>query len=575
MNKDDASNYIPDVHAPPRPGFIVYPNKYKPLAGHTGKPSHIEPYLLFDPEVAYEAPPGSSGILTMKDYKRYLAQLNGKRESPKQVFTVMKQLSSKKLILDDDDESATGGSDVIALSAFNQDDDFVPSHLPPDSSSSRPSSARLEPLHHEPQSPTHEDRPSTTGSVGGASRLRREGSQSDSISSTIKRQGSGVLQAHTSRAGPEFFLSKKAVSKSYKQFILSFSKDGIDGEEHISRNNSHCSMSSLYGDDCGDKQKAVKSPVMRKKKLNKSHSTTDGKKSELKRSPSSSSSLGNRQDKGGAESMSKSVSVDDDLSRSDEKSGSQSKQSKQQDNKECEKSHKKGQDQPDETSVLEDVDADAKADCKAESKSEGKDQFDDKINVQTSCSKDEDADLSIYQDDDDFESCTSQKIADNDDAKLVEGMMSPLTMADHNYTEHDDDGTLTYDTNILDSNDHQAVVSRSSSLGMKSKEEEEEGEREGEGAMPQGLDTHSSVLLSKHSPEKEKKMPPDPNQEDEDDAFEKEQYGYEDEDFEPMSASNSPAKQPLQSKSKEETEEVVSVLNKGHNSDVYDLSDED
>mmetsp|Transcript_20372 Transcript_20372/g.37822 ORF Transcript_20372/g.37822 Transcript_20372/m.37822 type:complete len:703 (-) Transcript_20372:151-2259(-) len=546
----DANNYRPDVHAPPRPGYIVYPNKYKPLVGHTGKLTNVQPYLLFDPEVIYEPPPGSNGILTLKDYKRYLKQLNGKLEGPKQVFTAMKQMVTSKNLLGSpsrDDNSCIG--DSINMSSYNQDQDedfnLVLTHSP---ETSRPSSAKLEPLD---APPSPDMRPSTTGNLeresssrllreGSSSRLLREGSSSrlqreDSTSSvtsqpTIKRTNSGTYQAHTARAGPEYFLSQKAVQKSYKQFILSFSKDGIDGEEEfmatITRSNSS-GNNEVFGEDDEEKEeKNVKSPK-KKKIITKSNSTgAESKSSSKLKHHSSSTSLGSIDERDVKEISDAKPSRDkNSISRSS------SKEVKGE-----EKRLLKGK-----SSSRNLERTNSKADSKSGSAESGRRQSkkeeemkdepkpkrqDSESKLSSTPSKDEDADLSIYQDDDDFESCTSQKIADidneNDNHALHQhGPLSPLS-----YGETEDDT--------------HTPMSRSGSMAGKRKSGSDEA--------PQGLDTESKILDS-HNPD-----------------FDKEQDSYAEDDFEPMSANNSPEKMYKGDSNVEE---------ENNDADVYDLSDDD
>lgn len=488
MHKD-ADNYRPDVHAPPRPGYIVYPNKYKPLAGHTGKLTNVQPYLLFDPEVAYKAPPGSNGILTMKDYKRYLKQLNGKAEGPPQVFTAMKQMSSAKNLMNSHDDSSTD-TGIRMSSSINQDDEFnLNLHHSP--VSSRPSSARLPSLG-EPVD--LDDRPSTTSAldVEPSARLRREDSAS-SLSPKLKRAGSGTFQAHTGRAGPEYFLSQKAVQKSYREFIRTFSKDGIDGEEEkVSRSESFCSAKSESFSSAGGGDEKEGSRKRRPKQVvAKSNSIGSAEKlPERKRVPKSTS-LGSNHDIDDVNAVAESKTGIKDAS--DSKSNSYGSMGDDDKFAKCEKSSSK--DQPDESSsdVVE-VLRDAPAECKSstvlteENKSSVKGeeveaQFKQIVTNETQDSdrksvKDEDADLSIYQDDDDFESCTSQKIADNDiDNDLPEcGPLSPLSYGDNRFQENEDDAhTLqTVDTNhnVMESDDHHAPLSRTGSLEDKSNDEE-------------------------------------------------------------------------------------------------------
>ena len=535
----DANNYIPDVHAKPRPAYIVYPNKYKPLEGHTGKLSNVQPYLLFNPEVKYEVPPNSSGILTMADYRRYLQQLNGQLPLPKQVARAIKDISMKN----------------VYSSAGNQGENNVQSLV---DSCSRPSSARLRPLNSHPELL---ERPSTTPSIElisqAPSLIRRESSEAQlSTSSTprLQRQGSGSFQAHNARAGPEYFLSQKAVQKSYKEFIASFSKDGIDGEQEfmptINLTDSPVKNSELFGNDKNDLQiHETMCSTSAKSKASTSNSDDAGS---FTKSLGSSASKGDLADSK-SESSSKMSQEKRVLKRSASEKGYQRSGSNCKSEGRTRRSRRSDSEL---VTVGRENEADAKVDLHKKCSSK--------------TATEEDADLSIYQDDDDFESCTSQKIADDSKEIGGRGVMSPLSMPDNGGPYFDtEDVTDVYVGRNLENKEESSSDSRN--IITKKNEVTTDDDL----SMPLGLDTKSMILKEKYDEdndvtkisahdEKERVIPPHYS----DDDFDKEQDDYGQDDFEPVSASSSPLKHP---QIKTETSNLAVC----ENDDVFVLSDDD
>eukprot|EP00602_Paraphysomonas_sp_CaronLab_P001698 CAMPEP_0185034514 /NCGR_PEP_ID=MMETSP1103-20130426/24482_1 /TAXON_ID=36769 /ORGANISM="Paraphysomonas bandaiensis, Strain Caron Lab Isolate" /LENGTH=805 /DNA_ID=CAMNT_0027571203 /DNA_START=102 /DNA_END=2519 /DNA_ORIENTATION=- len=75
--------FIPGVHAKPRK--TVFPNKYQPLKGHTGKLSHIEAFLSYDPNdpsLRPQTTPLEQPRLSQQECEKLLKQLEKEANRP-------------------------------------------------------------------------------------------------------------------------------------------------------------------------------------------------------------------------------------------------------------------------------------------------------------------------------------------------------------------------------------------------------------------------------------------------------------------------------------------------------------
>lgn len=198
--------------------------------------SHVEPYLLFDPTKKYVASESNStGILTMLDYKKYLNDLNGKVDAPKPMVGLMKQMSSKSSKLSRDGSLhklttliAAHSDVIVGLSGPCSNNSVVPSVAEMEEGTQRPLTSSASSA----SSILKDNSSLALPSIDGSAEQRPQTSPSSLLTppGKLQRGRSGTLLAHNQRGGPETFLNQKTVMKAYKQFIREFSKDSLDGE---------------------------------------------------------------------------------------------------------------------------------------------------------------------------------------------------------------------------------------------------------------------------------------------------------------------------------------------------------